>query len=129
MHLWLAVLLPALGLQGLSVSSAWMAAPAEGATSAAVYASIENPSMYDVYIMSATTEAAEVVELREPDGEGGSRTASSLTASAYGSLDMGASGAHLLLKNLTRPLKPGDTVTLTLATDGGERLRVTAKVR
>jgi periplasmic copper chaperone A len=116
-------------LQGLAVSSAWIGAPAAGDTSAAVFLTLENPTMYDVYVMSASSEAARTVEMREPDGNGGTRTASSMTAAAYGSLELGAAGPHLLLKDLTRPLKPGDTVTLTLATDGGERLKVEAVVK
>jgi copper(I)-binding protein len=119
----------ALSLQGLGVTTAWIPTPATDATSATVHLVVENPTMYDVYVMSATTDAAKSVELREPDGEGGTRVASSLTASAYGSLEMTASGPHLLLKDLTRPLKPGDTVAIVLATDGGERLKVAAVVK
>ena len=118
-----------LAAQSLSVASAWIEAPAAGATEAAAYVSIENPTMYDVYIMSATTDAAGAVELREPDGHGGTRPASSVTASAYGSVEMGAAGPHLLLKNLTRHLSACDTDIITLATDGGERLTVTATVK
>ncbi len=118
-----------LAAQSLSIASASIVAPAAGATEAAVHVSIQNPTMYDVYIMSGTTDAAEAVELREPDGSGGTRPASSLTASAYGSIEMGNEGPHLLLKNLKRPLSTGDTVIVTLATDGGERLRVEAVVK
>lgn len=115
--------------QSLSVSAAWVPVPAAGETSAAVYLSIANPTMYDVYVMSATTDAAESVELREPDGVGGTRAASSLTATAYGSLEMAEAGPHLRLRNLTQPLKAGDTVTIVLATNGGERLTASAIVK
>lgn len=115
--------------QGLSAATAWVEAPSPGATTARVFLSLSNPTMYDVYVMSASTDAAEAVELREPDGAGGTRVATSLTATAYGTLELAETGPHLLLKGLRRPLASGDRVTLTLATDGGERLQVDAVVK
>ncbi|MDP1570637.1 MAG: copper chaperone PCu(A)C [Vicinamibacterales bacterium] len=125
MHLLIYLLLT----QSLSVSAPWIPAPAADATTAIVHLVVENPTMYDVYVMSATSDAAEAVELRESDGHGGTRPASSLTASAYGSLEMTEAGPHLRLTNLTRPIKAGDTVAIVLATDGGERLTVAAIVK
>jgi copper(I)-binding protein len=116
-------------LQTLSVASAWIAAPGDGSTSAVVHVSIENPTMYDVFVVSGSSDVAGEVELREPDGSGGTRPVSSFTIPAYGVLELGAAGPHVLLKQLRRHLKGGDAVVVTLATDGGERLRVDAVVR
>jgi len=116
-------------LQGLSLSSAWTAVPEAGATSTTAYVTVENPTMYDVYVVSATADASASAELREPDGQGGTRAASSFTVTAYESLEMAATGPHLLLKDLTRPLKAGDVVHVVLVTDGGEQLKAAATVK
>jgi copper(I)-binding protein len=42
---------------------------------------------------------------------------------------MGPGGVYLLLVDLKRPLKEGDTVTLALSTDNAGTLEVTAIVR
>lgn len=115
--------------QGVTVTEAWVASPAPAGSTVSVFLSLSNPTMYDVYVVSASADAAESVELREPDGAGGSRTAAALTATAYGALELTEAGPHLRLTNLTRPLEPGDTVAIVLATDGGERLKVDAVVK
>jgi copper(I)-binding protein len=116
-------------LQSLSVVQAWIPAPGDGAASVVVHVSIENPTMYDVFVVSASSDVAGEVELREPDGSGGTRPASSFAIPAYGVLELGAAGPRVLLKKLKRQLKGGDAVVVTLATDGGERLRVDAVVK
>ena len=42
---------------------------------------------------------------------------------------MDPKGVYLLLTDLKRPLKDGDMVSLTLTTDGGAALKVSAAVR
>ena len=48
---------------------------------------------------------------------------------AYDRVDMRPGGLHLLLIDLKRPLKEGDTVALTLSTDNAGTLEVAAIVR
>ena len=48
---------------------------------------------------------------------------------AYGGTAAAATAPHLRLVGLTRPLTAGDTVQLTLTTDGGATLKVAAPVR
>ena len=52
-----------------------------------VYATLNNPSMYDIYVTSGESEAAGKVELVQGD-----KPASSLTIPAYGSLELKAGG-------------------------------------
>lgn len=115
-------------IQGVTVADARVAPPAPGSSTAVACLSLSNPTMYDVYVVSASTDVAESVELREPDGAGGTRAAASLTAAAYGSLELAEQGPHLLLKGLRRPLAPGDRVAITLVTGAGEHLKVEAVV-
>ncbi|MEZ5289538.1 MAG: copper chaperone PCu(A)C [Vicinamibacterales bacterium] len=110
--------------------SAWVAAPAAGADAAVAYVAIENPTMYDIYITAATTDAAKTVELRAgATGGGEPAVVTEFTVPAYGSTAAEQAAPHLRLVQLTRPLAAGDTVQLTLTTDGGVALNVAAPVK
>jgi copper(I)-binding protein len=115
----------------VSASKAWIKLPAPGEETAQAFVIVENQTMYDVYVVSASTEVAEAVQFFEPAP---TRTAEpmvvkEITAPAFGRLEMTPSGAYLQLVGLTRPLLEGETITLTLTTDGGVALEVRAVVR
>jgi hypothetical protein len=84
------------------------------------------PDDDEIYITGATAE----VELRAA-ATGGAEPAviAEFPVPAYGGTAAAASAPHLRLVGLTRPLAAGDTVQLTLTTDGGATLKVTAPVR
>jgi copper(I)-binding protein len=92
--------------------------------SVAVYATINNPTMYDVFVMSAASDQAGKAALREGD-----KTLPNLTVPAYGSLELKAAGPLVLLSELKGQLKAGDTVKVTLTTDGGLAISLTAVVK
>jgi hypothetical protein len=108
--------------------NAWVRAPDAGATSATAFATVDNPGMYELWIVSAASDASASVELREGDGSK-SRVAKEINVPAYGKLDMTESGPRLILVGLTRPLKAGDRVALSLKTDGGATLKAEAVVK
>ena len=116
------------GGQEITVPEGWIELPADGATTASVFVVVKNPTMYDVYLVSAVSEVAEKVELRQTV-EGTAKNLREITVPAYGSLKMKAGGVHLQLVGLERPLKEGETIRLTLTTDGAVKLRVQASVR
>src|SRR5262245_10156198 len=68
-----------------SVSSGWVKTPASGATSTEAYATVENPTMYAFYLLSATSDVAGTVELRQA---GKDAALEEVTVPAYGTLDM-----------------------------------------
>ena len=72
-----------------SAADAWIVEPAAGETSAVAYLTISNPGMYDIYVMSATTSAAEKVELRQGSGAA-AKAVTSITVAAYGSAELKA---------------------------------------
>ena len=109
-----------------SVSSGWVKLPAAGATSTEAYATVENPTMYAFYVLSATSDVAGTVELRQT---GKDAALEEVTVPAYGSLAMDTKGIHLLLKDLKKPLAEGDTVNITVVTELGARLSVQATVK
>ena len=112
----------------VAAADGWVKTPAAGETTAAAFALIRNPTMYDVYVTSASADVAGSVELREAVPKTSGKTVPHITVPAYESVKMGPAGVHLLLKDLKKPLKEGDIVHLTLTTDQGS-LKVAAVVR
>lgn len=94
-----------------------------GAT-ASVHLTLNNPTMYDVYVMSATSDAAGKVELYSAD-----KPVDNMTVAAYGSLELKAGGMFLRLSDLTRELKAGESISVTMMTDGGATIVATAVVK
>lgn len=126
-----AVAVPSAG-QGKEPSavSAFIVAPAAGATDAVAYVEISNPTMYDIFVVSATADAAGKVELRGAAAAGAEPpTVSEFPVPAYGSTSAAAGAPHLRLLALTRPLNAGDTVALALTINDGAVLKVAAAVR
>ena len=117
--------------KNVEASSGWVKTPAAGETAATAFVAVDNPTQYDVYLMSAATDAAGKVEFRDKS-EGGDpqgQVKKTINVPAFGSLAMDPKGVYLLLTDLKRPLKDGDMVSLTLTTDGGATLKVSAAVR
>ena len=113
---------------GPTASEAWVAEPAAGATTADAYAVIENPSMYEVFVVSVTTDAAGAAEIVEGPADA-AKTVKELSVPAYGRAELKPGAVRIRLKDLKKPLKAGDTVPLTLTTDGGAAIKVSAEVR
>jgi copper(I)-binding protein len=113
-----------------SASEGWIkVSPADAATAAA-FAVVDNPTMYDVYLVSASSDIASEVVFGDANRAGTAPAAiKEVTAPAYGKVELKPEGLHLVLKGLKRPLKAGETVALTLMTDGGVAIPVTAIVK
>ena len=90
----------------------------------AIYALLTNPTMYDAYVQSGTSENAGKVELRE----GGKPTAN-ITIPAFGTVELKADGAFVLLTDLKGQIKAGDTVKVSLMTDGGVAIAIAAIIK
>ncbi len=121
-HSLAAIIAIALAVQTAPTASAATVVPS-GAT-ANVYLVVNNPTMYDVYVMSAASDAAGKVELYS-----GEKPVDNLTVAAYESLELKAGGMFLRLSDLKRELKAGESVTVTLTTDGGVAIAATATVK
>jgi copper(I)-binding protein len=112
--------------QAPKASSGWVKLPAAGATSTDAYVAVENPGMYAIYLLTASSDVAGSVEIRET---GKDAALEEVTVPAYGSIDMNAKGVHLLLKDLKKPLAEGDKVSITVVTELGIKLPVDAVVK
>jgi len=105
-----------------TASDAWASAPANGAI--AVYATINNPTMYDVYVVSGKSDSAGQVELISAG-----KPVSNIAVPAYGSAELKPDAAFVRLSDLQRELAAGDRVTVTLETDGGISIAIAAVVK
>jgi copper(I)-binding protein len=115
----------------VAASASWVKLPTAGQTQAMAFVAIENPTMYGIYVTSASSDAAGKVELRDGSQSGDARLkpVEFISVAAYESLDMGPNGPHLMLLDLKRTLKEGDKISLALATDNAGPLEVSATVR
>lgn len=93
-------------------------------TTASAYLTVNNPTMYDIYVMSATSDAAGKIELVTGD-----KPVENLTVAAYGAETLKAGGTFLRLSDLKRELKAGESITITMMTDGGVAIAATAVVK
>jgi copper(I)-binding protein len=99
-----------------------------GTDQATAFVTIENPTMYDVYIIGAQSDAAAAVDLRDAR-KGTPQIVKDVAVPAFGQLEMSAASVHLVLKGLKKPLAAGDEVEIVLETDGGDRLKVAARAK
>jgi copper(I)-binding protein len=97
----------------------------------AIYGTLNNPTMYDAYVQSGTSDAGKV-ELREGDPStplGAGKPAATITIPSFGSIELKAGGPFVLVSDLKTPPKAGETINLTLMTDGGDKIPVAAPIK
>ena len=112
----------------VSASKAWIKAPAAGETTAIAFVVVDNPTMYDVYLVGASTDVAGKVQFQKTVAAG-PEVIEHITAPAYDSVEFKPGGNQLLLSDLKRALNPGDKVWITITTDGGATIEAEAEVR
>lgn len=110
-------------------SEAWIHAPGAGGTEATALVTIDNGTMYDVFIVGVQTEVA-TIEIRDhPTGAAAPAVVKEVPVPAFGRLEMSPKTVHLHLSGLKKPLVAGEVVTLLLYTDAGEQLSIAATVK
>jgi hypothetical protein len=122
----------ALAQAPLTVSGAWVREPVPGRPATAAYAVLENPGAADVEVVSATADFAGTVELHEMVRSGDMMKMApvkSITVPAKGKVELKPGGLHVMLFELKKPVKDGETVTLTFVTSSGSKVQTTATVR
>lgn len=104
----------------------------DSAATGAIYVTISNTGKEADALLSVSTDAAQSAELHEVKHEGGMmkmRPVEKIGLPAGGKIDMKPGGYHVMLLGLTRDLKPGDKVAVTLKFEHGGDLHVDAAVR
>ena len=100
----------------ISVEDAWARPSAMKAGSGAVYVTLKNTGGGDV-LVSAASDVAEAVELHQTKMDGDMMKMSpvpNIPIPAGETVKLEPGGKHIMLINLKQPLKPGETISVTL---------------
>ncbi|MBX6375463.1 MAG: copper chaperone PCu(A)C [Acetobacteraceae bacterium] len=121
---------PAAARPEIEVSAAWTRAASQGATGAG-YMVLRNRGTTADRIVSASSPVARTVELHTHVHEGGvmrMRPVPAIDLPAGQEVRLAPGGLHLMLIGLTRPLREGERVPVTLTLEHGGSLTVELEV-
>jgi copper(I)-binding protein len=116
----------------ITVSDAWVRSPVIIDQPGAAYLVIQNNGAAEDKLLSAESEAAKMVELHESMESGGMMSMApvpNIPIPANGKVELKPGSFHMMLMGLTRPLKTGDKVQLTLNFEKAGKIPVTAEVK
>ncbi len=101
----------------ITVTQAW-ARPAAQGENGAVYATLSNSADHDVVLTGIATAVSGMPMLHKTEIAGGiaqMREADGLRIPAHGAVALEPGALHIMLMDLNKPLKDGDSFPLTLA--------------
>ena len=115
----------------VAVSEQWVKAADSGMTAA--FGVIANDTDSDIRIVSGDTEASTTTELHEVVESGGTMTMrekkDGFVIPAKGSLTLKPGAEHIMLMGVKKPIRSGDSVTVTLRFEDGSTKRIDALAR
>ncbi|MGZ4553075.1 MAG: copper chaperone PCu(A)C, partial [Mycobacteriaceae bacterium] len=116
----------------LSIKDPWVKSADRGMSAA--FGTLQNTGAADITIVSASTPASTAVELHEtvPNAAGEMvmrKKAGGFVIPAGGSFPLAPGANHMMLMNLTAPLKAGDQVAFTLTLSDGSTYQFTAPAK
>lgn len=132
-----AVLLAACGgsggtSSGITVSDAWARPSPMMERAGAAYMVLQNNGAAEDKLLSVESDVARTIELHETKESGGMMEMSpvpNIPVPANGRTELKPGGLHVMLIGLTRQLKAGEKVQLTLNFEKAGKMPVTAEVR
>lgn len=99
----------------------------------AIFGTLDNPTDQTLTVVKAHTDVAATTELHEMVTENGSMVMrekkDGFAVPAKGTLELKPGGLHIMLMGLTKALKAGDQVPVTLTLSDGTTVTFTATVR
>lgn len=113
----------------VAVKDAWVRAPVPGAEVAAAYMTLEATA--PVALVGAGSPAAKAVEIHSMSMKNGvmeMRQVPSLEIRPGQPAKLQPGGLHLMMIDLTRPLKVGDKVEINLHFSGGKNVKTTQRL-
>jgi hypothetical protein len=116
----------------LVAHDAWAREPAPSRDVTGLFVVLENSGASPRSVVSASSDAADKVELHEMKMTNGMMSMSpvkQIDVPAHGKTELKPGGLHVMLFGLKRRPAPGDTIAVTLTLDDGTTVRVTATVR
>ena len=117
---------------GITVSDAWVRNPPIADQPGAAYVVIQNNGVAEDKLLSVESDVAKTIELHESLESGGMMQMSpvpNIPVPANGKVELKPGGFHMMLIGLTRPVKTGDKVQLTLNFEKAGKIPVMAEVR
>jgi copper(I)-binding protein len=108
------------------VTDGWV--QTEPGNEAKAFITVTNGTMYDVYLVGASSDAATTVELKQM-ADGKPVPAKDVAIPSFDRLQMSPKNIFVSLVGLKRTLKTGESVTIVLTTDAGEQLSAAATVK
>ncbi|MEJ5339699.1 MAG: copper chaperone PCu(A)C [Aquificaceae bacterium] len=118
----------ALAQPKIELKDAWVREVPPTSKMSAAYMVIENKGKEADRLLDASNNASEITELHET-AEGKMRRVRAIEVPAGGKVELKPGGLHIMLINLKKPLKEGDTVELTLKFEKSGEVKVQAPVR
>jgi len=115
-----------------TVDAAWIAEAPPTSNVMVGYMTINNPDAEAIDIISAKSDIYSSIEFHETlheDGMAKMVRHDSLHVPAHGSMELKRGGKHLMLFNPNKPLKAGDTVSITLTTENNTSKTITVDVK
>lgn len=120
-------------IASIEISQAWARPTPPGAKVAAVYAELRNTSDLPLSVTEISSEASRAAELHEMFERDGvlrmRRLKDGLRLDPGASARLEPGGAHAMLFDLHRPLRPGDRVLVHFGVSDGRQIPVYAEVR
>jgi periplasmic copper chaperone A len=116
---------------GITVTDAWVRNPAIADQPGAAYLVMQNSGAADK-LLSVESDVAQTIELHESMMSGGMMQMSpvpNIEVPANSKVELKPGNFHMMLIGLTRPLKTGDKVQLTLNFEKAGKIPVTAEVK
>ena len=102
------------------------------AINSAVFVDITNPSNQEKHIVAASTPAAGKVELHEvvkEDGMMKMRQISQINLPAKSTTHLKPGGLHIMLFDLTKPLREGESIAVSVYFDDGQQQIFVAPIK
>ena len=114
----------------VTVSDAWVRGTVAGQKVTGAFMQLTSPA--DAALVAATSPVAKIVEIHEMTMDGGMmkmRAVDKLVLPAGKAVDFKPGGYHMMLMDLTQPLKVGDTVPLmlTITDNAGNKQTIEVK--
>jgi periplasmic copper chaperone A len=122
-------LAPSAGAQ-VTVDEAWVRATAPGQPVAAAYLKIKSAQAAAlVAVRTPVTARAGIHEMKMEGGVMKMRPVARVELPAGKTVELKPGGYHLMLMNIAKPLRPGETVSITLVIEGPHKKRQEVEVR
>lgn len=119
-------------VSGVSVESPWVRAVPPVSKNTAGYLKLKNSSHQELVIVGASSKRARVVELhtvKKSDGMMSMTPVSQVVIPPYGEVEFKPGSYHLMLIDLAKPVKEGESVDVDLIFKGGKKLKVQLPVK